>query len=467
MKYLRFFLILIVVVGLLGLSPSNTQGQTFVSYVSGITLQNLSNQPAVVTARYYDQAGVDTFSTTDTIAAFGVKDYSTIPAPAGFNGSVVITSDRSVGAVSTLRGDNRGRGAYIGASSGATEINIPILMKNWGSSRWNTWFAVQNIDSADATVEVNYAACAPAVDDTATIKPGAMKTFDQADAACLGANPVLTSGIVRSTNGKNLAVIVAQESSVVNASLVSSGFPAGSTNPVVPLMNSNNPTTTGWRTAISIFNQGNSSTNVTLTYIKTDGTSCTETQTIASKQARVFGGNNLISGAPGGVTLTCAVGQRVVGSAYVSANSTNQLLVATVNQDRGGLASAYGAIAPTAGTPKVFFPQIQDRNGATSQWASSLMIFNAGSTNVFVKCTFANTSYTSVSGSLGPNRAWENLHRGNIAQGYVGSGECTAYTTSSYTTVDTSARILGVANVRGTGTSFDLMMSYEGVNTAP
>jgi hypothetical protein len=467
MKFIRFFLVMVFVFGLLGLSSSNTQGQTFASYVSGITLQNLSNQSASVSVNYYDQNGAIIHSTSDNIAAFGVKDYATIPAPAGFNGSVVISSDRSVGAVSTLRGDNRGRGAYIGASTGATEINLPILMKNWGSSRWNTWFAVQNIDTSDATVEVNYASCAGSVNDSATIKPGAMKTFNQATAACMGSNPVLTSGIVRSTNAKNLAVIVAQESSVVNAGLVSSGFPAGSTNPVVPLMNSNNPNTTGWRTAISIFNQGNSSTNVTLTYIKTDGSSCTETQTIASKQAKVFGGNNLITGAPAGVTLTCGVGQRVIGSAYVSANSTSQPLVATVNQDRGGLASAYGAIARTVGTPKVFFPQIQDRNGASSQWASSLMIFNAGTGNVYVKCTFANTSYTATSGVLGPNRAWEDLQRGKISAGYVGSGECTAYTNSSYNVVATTARILGVANVRGTGDSFDLMMSYEGVNTAP
>ena len=73
-------------------------------------------------------------------------------------------------------------------------------------------------------------------------------------------------------------------------------FTSGDTNPVIPLVNANNPDITGWRTAILLFNMGDLSSDVTLTYVKTDGTTCTETQTVPSKQSKTFAGNNLITG---------------------------------------------------------------------------------------------------------------------------------------------------------------------------
>ncbi len=468
-KHVLLALILITSLVLsLTTSPSATSAQSFASYVSGITMQNLEGSSATVTVNYFNQSGSVVHSTTDNIPAFGVKDYATIPTSSGFQGSVVISSDKKVAAVSTLRGDNKGRGAYIGQSSGATTAVLPLLMKNWGASNWNTWFAVQNIGSGDATINVDYAACPGSPDKTISdVKPNSMATFSQATESCLTASKVLTSAVV--TSNQPIIVVVSQESTVVNSSLVSQGFTVGDTNPVIPLMNSNNPDTTGWRTAISIFNMGSSDTDVTVTYVRaSDGSTCQETQTIPSKQSKVFAGNNLIVGAPSGVTLTCPVGQRLVGSAYISGNTASQPLAVTVNQDRGSLSSAYAGFSPSAATPKVVFPQIQDRNGSASQWASSFMILNVGSNPTYVKCTFANTTYTAQSGALGSYKAWEDLQRGKIAPSYVGSGECTAYTNSSYTTVDTSAKIVGVVNIRGTGTGlFDLMMSYEGINVTP
>lgn len=469
----NFLLSLLVISSLFAsllLNTSQTQAQSFVSYVSGITMQNLEGADAEVMVDYYNQSGEPIYQTIDTIAGFGVKDYATIPTSSGFQGSVVISSTKGIAAVSTLRGDNKGRGAYIGMSSGATTAVLPLLMKNWGASNWNTWFAVQNIGSGDANITIDYAACPGTSDKTATgIKPNSMVTFNQATETCFlsSTGKVLTSAVV--TSDQPVIVVVSQESSNVNSSLVSQGFTVGDTNPVIPLMNSNNPDTSGWRTAISVFNMGGSATDVTITYVKSsDGSTCTETQKIEAKQSKVFAGNNLIVGAPTGVTLTCPTGQKLVGSAYISDNTTNQPLAVTVNQDRGSLSSAYAGFSQAAATPKVVFPQIQDRNGAASQWASSFMILNVGSNTTYVKCKFANTTYTAQSGALGSYKAWEDLQRGKISPSYVGSGECTAYTNSNYTTVDTSAKIVGVVNIRGTGSGlYDLMMSYEGINVTP
>jgi len=460
MKTFRISMALIIFCVALGLNTHQAKGQTFAQYISGVTIQNLTSATANVSANYLNSAGTSIFTTTDSIAGFGVKDYASVPVSSGFQGSLILTADNPVGAVSTLRGDNKGRGAYVGSATGGTSVNLPMLMKNWGASQWNTWFAVQNVSSSPASVSVKYSACASAL-ASVPVPAGAMVTFNQANEACLTASKVLTSATVTST--QPVIAVVSQESSVVNSSLVSPGFSSGATNPVIPLMNSNNPTTTGWRTAISLFNQSTSqSTTVVMTYVKAvDGSTCTETQTIPAQQAVGFAGNNLITGQP---YVTCPAGATLIGSAYVSSNSASVPLVATVNQDRGGLGSAYGAFSPSSGSPTIFFPQIQDRNGATNQWASSIMIMNVGPSSVYVKCTFANSAYSPVSGLLAVNKSWENLQRGNIASSYVGSGVCTAYTDNTYTTIATGAKIVGVANVRGLGANFDLMMSYEGIN---
>lgn len=468
MKAGRFVLIVLFLLSLVSFNTSSSKAEAFTAYVSGITMQNLSGSSAEVTVSYYDQTGSLVTSTTDTIDPYGVKDYATVPTNTGFKGSVVISSDQQIGAVSTLRGDNKGRGAYVGYSSGSTSISLPILMKNWGSSSWNTWVSVQNVGNEDATITMDYAACTGTSDKSVTgVKPYTMVTFNQATESCFTNAKVLTSGVITST--QPIVAVVVQESSIVNSMLVSPGFSSGDTAPVMPLMNSNNPDTTGWRTAINVFNNGSSDTDVTMTYINaSDGSTCTETQTVPSKSAKTFAGNNLIVGPPAGVTTSCTIGARIVGSAYISGNSANQPLMATVNQDRGSLASAYGALYPSSGTPKVVFPQIQDRNGAASQWASSFMLMNVSDHTVYVKCTFANSTYAPESGPIDSYKAWENLQRGNISAGYVGSGQCTAYTDSSYNTVDSSAKIVAVVNIRGTGTGlYDLMMSYEGLNVTP
>lgn len=433
-------------------------------------MQNLSSTTETVTADYYDLNGTIVFTSSDSIAGFGVKDYATIPVPtAGFTGSLVISSAVPVGAVTTLRGDLKGRDSYIGVSTGGAPVLLPVIMKNWGSSAWNTWFTVQNTGMANADVQVSYAACTGVNQSKTGLKPNTSVTFAQSAEPCMTAAKTLTSATVTST--QPIVVEVVQESTVVNSLLASPGFSTGDPAPVMPLLNVNNPNTTGWRTAISIFNMGLSPTNVTLTYVNSaDGAICTETSQVTAGNAKVFAGNNLINPPPPGVTTTCTAGQRIIGSAYVSVNSANQPLVATVNQDRGSLASAYGGMAPAAATPKVVFPQIQDRNGAASQWASSFMVMNVSGHGVFVKCTFANTAVTANSGAtaLGDYKSWENLQRGTIAAGYVGSGECTAYTSAAFTTVDTTAKIVAVVNIRGLGVGlYDLMMSYNAINVTP
>ncbi len=374
-------------------------------------------------------------------------------------GALLYLQSQPLGTVSTINGDNKGRGAYIGSTSGSTEVVLPFMMHSWGISGWNTYFSVQNVGSGTATVNINYNSCPGSVNQTLVIEPLAMKIVNQAVEPCM-VGKVITSAKV--TSDEPVLVVVSQESTTVNSALVSNGYSAGSTNPVIPLVNSNNPTVTGWRTAISLFNMDPSlNTVVTLKYVRKDGFECQETRTINANSATEFGGNAFILGSP---ALTCPAGERFIGDAYVISNSNSVELVATVNQDRGTLSSSYSSFNMDDGTPIVAFPRFVNQYGGLEDWDSTFTIMNVGSANTYVKCSYQNQSYESVLGLLEPYGVNEDLPRYDLDANYSGAGVCTAYTDATYTTIDSSAQIIGVVNTRGHGDNNDLMMTYEGIN---
>jgi len=472
MKAVRAVVLLAIIVAALGISSGSVAAEAYASYVSGITMANLSSNPADVVVTYYRggtgaDAGEVADAVSDSIAANGVKDYAAIPVT-NFRGAIVISSNQPVAAISTLTGGGLARGSYVGVQSGSASVLLPFLAKNHGSGQWNTFVAVQNTGSVDTTVNVDYAGCPAAIDDTKIVKPGASVIFDQKLAACLSNG--ITSAVVSST-GEPIAAVVSQESTIKNSALVSTGFGASSTNLIIPLVNSNNPNTTGWRTAITIMNNGDAATTLKLTYKRTDGTTCYETQTIQPKQSNVYAGATLVSGARAGVETDCVPGAKMIGAAYLAApadNSTGQPLVAIVNQDRGSLASAYASSDPSSGTPRLTMPLIMDNNGA-GQWGTSFNIMNVGSATTYVKCVFAGSAYvaTSPAGGLLPNGVFEDLQRGKLGGPKISSATCTAYTTDAYTTIDTAAKIVGVVNERGLVGNGDLMLSYEAFNSVP
>jgi hypothetical protein len=243
---------------------------------------------------------------------------------------------------------------------------------------------------------------------------------------------------------------------------VSNGYSEGSTNPVIPLVNSNNPTTAGWRTAISIFNMDPTlNTEVTLQYVRKDGFVCQETRAINANTATEFGGNAFILGA---TELTCPKGERFIGDAYVVSNSAGVDLVATVNQDRGTLSSSYSSFNMNDGTPIIAFPRFVNQYGGVEDWDSTFTVMNVGNTNVYVKCVYTNQTYESILGLLEPYGVNEDLPRYSLDPNYSGAGVCTAYTDASYTTIDSNAKIVGIVNTRGHGNNNDLMMTYEAIN---
>lgn len=436
MKLLKVFGLVLLVV-LVVAAVAFAQGKF--TYTSGFQVQNLEATDANISVTYYNPDGTVDATATDTISGNSSKTYFPVGASDGFSGSVVVSSDRQVGAVVNVLGTSPSTAgaSYVGTSDGSTTVQLPLLMK--GNSGFDTWFNVQNTSSSTANVTVNYSDGTSA---TATIAAGASASFYQASESH---NSAVFSGII--TSDQPVAAAVVEESSSVMFAY--SGFPSGSTTPVMPLVNANNA---GYITGIQILNGGSSDTDVTVSYTPSDaGTACTETQTIPAGQSATFAlfafGN---SSAQANTTTTCVASERFVGSAKVTTNSTNQDLTAIVNQLKPGVdGEAYGAFDPATATNTVVLPLIMDRN---SGFFTGFNLMNVGS-SASVNCTFTGSSVT-VSDTLDTDAALTAIQLNALADGYVGSATCTA---------GSGGQLLAVVNEVKIGTTDNLLV-YEGIS---
>ncbi len=457
MKKFQIFVVFALLAAMVA-SPSAASAQVFTSYVTGTQVMNLGAADASVIMTYYHvddgsaSAGAQVDQVSDTILTNSSKTY--FPATSPFNGSMVISASEPLGAVVNVQNSTATASAtYVGASTGATTISLPLLMKNNGAVPYYTWFSVQNAGSVDANVSVNYSDCAAPI--TAVVKPNASKHFSQAAEAC-HTSKVFAATI---TSDQPVVVVVLQENTA--KMLAYTGFtPAGtSTNPVLPLINTNN---SGIATGVQIQNAGDTDSEVTLSYMPSlAGTACTETKTIPAKSSLTYALAAFVQPTTGS---TCIPGERFIGSATVTTNSASMPLVAIVNQSKTAYAGAYGGFNPLNGTPKLIMPLLSDRQGVNN-YNSGFSVMNVGGGTTFVKCAFTSTAYT-VSGELEVGEALTPNLSGAIAVNYVGSGTCIAYTDATYATVDTAARIVAVVNRTGRTTA-DRFGVYEGINVQP
>jgi hypothetical protein len=452
MKSLRILLILIIVVAAVGFTQHSAKAGSF-TYTSSINLQNLENTEADITIYFYNQDGSENITPVeDTIDPLGSKVYFPIPANTGFNGSVVIESSTQVASVSNIHGNNfAANAAYVSSDQDqvSTKVLVPTLMK--GNSGYNSWFNVQNAGTGDATIKITFSD-GTSITPANPIAMGAAMTFDQATDGL--AHPKVFSAVVESTNSQELAVTVVVESTKIM--MAYNGFSTTSKFPVMPLVNANNA---GYQTGVQIQNAGDAPTEVTVSYTPSlAGTACTETQTIANGQSNTFA-LYPFAGAPlSGMTTTCIGGARFIGSAKVTTNSTNQDLVAQVNQFKGTLnGEAYDGFDPTEATSDVVLPLIMNAN---SGYWTSINLMNVGNTSATVTCTF--TPYGSValptlSTTLDPDEGISWLQNAPDEFGttkYIGSATCTAPGTE----------IVAIVNELGASTTADQLLVYEGIN---
>lgn len=432
-KRLFIFLLTTITALLLFVSTANAQ---FASYTSGFQVANLSNSTAAIVITYYNQDGTVDATVNDTIAANASNTYFPLDASAGFNGSVVISSDQEVAAITNVLGDGGAAGAsYESFSAGAPSVSLPIIMK--GNFGFDTWFNVQNSGTSQADVTVTYAntACT----ENATIEAGAAATFDQSTNSCLTSGYVGAATVtVADTASDSIVATVMQQNGT--QLLAYNGFTGGSTNPVMPLVQANN---FGFSTGIQIQNTGGSSTNVTVTYAAgSAGTNCTEQKSIPAGASKTFALE---------ATCTKLNGPTFVGAATVTGNSSGQPLAAIVNQSNfSNSGSAYNGINPANATSTVNFPLIMKDNFG---YFTGFNVYNAGGSSASVNCTFS-------AGSNKPANFTQSIPSGGVHTAvqtgtgqYVGSATCTA----------SGGTLVGVANELGNAAG-DQFFAYGGFN---
>lgn len=450
MKLIKGLLVVIMVVALFGM-PHPASAQIY-TYTSGYQVQNLSTSMATITITYYNQqtdttgtgtTGVQVFSATDSIDGLKSKTYFPVHAPAGFKGSVVISSSAPLASIANIVATGVGNASYVGSTGGSTTAYLPLLMK--ANAGIYTWYSVQNTSASNATVNVAYSdgtSVGPVV-----IKPSASYVFKQQSET--HSLKVFSATL---TSTQPVAVVVVQEGTVVKTILAQTGFDAGETNALMPLINANN---SGYNTGVQIQNIGTADTDITVSYTPVPGlgTACTETRTITKGASVTFALFAFAQAAP--TTASDCVKARFVGGAQITGNTTSQPVVAVVNQTTSKIAGAYDSFAPTKATGKIVLPLIMDRN---SGWYTGFTLANVGNAAVHVVCTFTNTSYQVV-GDLDPSGVLLDIQLNKIADRYVGSGSCTATGTGE-------TKIVAVVNEIAPGTG-DTLLVYEGINVTP
>lgn len=462
MKYLRLLIVFAFVLAALGAQAERVDAMKF-SYTSGYQIQNLANSAAIIDLTYYNAqtsdpaSGGTALSQPVTISALGSATFFPIHATDGFKGSVVISSNTPVASIVNLVGSYQGvqigNSSYVGLSSGATQINLPLLHKdNYG---YDSWFSVQNAGALNATVNVAYSDGVNV--GPVTIKPGASYTFDQMTETHPATAKVFAAKV---TSDQPIVVVVVQErlTDANKLILAYTGFDGGETNAVMPLINTNNY---GFITGVQVQNVGAQASNITVTYYpsknangQTVGTQCTETLSVAAGASTTFGLTAFDGTGKTAGTSTC-VKQTFVGSAQITSNSANQPVVTIVNQATSTAAGAYGSFIPSRSTSKVVLPLIMDRNYG---WYTGFNLMNVGDAPVTVTCTFTNTSYT-ITKNLAVGEAVNDVQNNKIGNRYVGSGTCTAVGTGS-------PKIAAVVNEISPDNADNLLV-YEGINVTP
>lgn len=444
-KIVRLVLVAALLIGTVAIfQPQVAQAQTkFPSYISGIQVANLSNSVAtVVLTAYRESDGAqDGSPLQDTIPVNGSKTFFPIAnVSVGFKGSFVISSNQNIAAISNILSSDYSAGAsYVGRSAGSTTVLLPLLHKD--NSDHTSWFSVQNTSpSTVANITIKYSSGLG--DVTAQIPPNASKTFYQSQEA----HPIKVFAATITSDQPIVASAIQETSKVMYAY---TGFASGVTEPVFPLINSNNR---GTVTGVQIQNAGSAATTVTLSYTPSpgsgNGAACSETQTIAPGASNTFALKAFNQSEQG---ENCADLARFVGSAKVTSNSASQPLVGIANQYLPGVnGGAYSSFSAADAGESVTMPLIRDRHGPA--YFTGFNLQNVGSSATTVNCTYSNSSVTE-SATLQPGEALNALQGGRIAQGYVGSATCTG---------GSGAQLVAVVNQLQVGTT-DSFYVYEAV----
>jgi hypothetical protein len=462
------------------LMPFAASAQTSVTG-SGFQVQNLDEaNPAAIVITYYNSDGTVNATQNATLPAGGALTFFNgaggtvaMQATAGFRGSVVISSDRPIAAITNLIGTGIG-GSYGGFASGNQTVSVPLVTRNnFGNT---TVLTVQNTGSAATNVTVTYnpgVVGNAGVTDTATIAPGAAATFSQADKAALG-DRFVGSASVSADAGGSIVAIVDQEG---NGQLLTyNGFTASAPSIAVPLLVANN---FGGLTGLQIQNSGTAEAAVTVTYtpntVTTPGTAASVCGTPPATSVSIpAGGSKTLIQAGGSAAegfdnffATC----RYVGGATISTASAGASLSAIVNQISGASASSYESFSTAAATGTIKVPLAMANNFGN---LSGIQIQNVGSASTDITLTYGPNTVTGADACGTPVARTATLAAGSSATfiqsgaGGASDGFDSQFATCRYVgsaTVSSTAgsKVVAIVNQAGSGGG-DSLFTYNAFN---
>jgi len=471
----KIFCILFVIILLcLTCKPVSAEGPS--TYETTVTVTNVSEDGGEIFLNFVNPDGSHQSEIlSSSIDALETKLFNTFPIASGFTGSMIISSNVPLASSSniigkTADGSTMNYASYVGVSSGASSVFLPLLMdSNYG---FNTYYSVQNTGSTEANVTINYSDNL-SVPTITNLKPGAAVIIDNNTES----HSARKFSATLETEGEIAVTVVEWADGSYGTQLSAyNGFPEnyGTTNPIIPMVNQNNY---GFWTSIPIQNLGNVASVVTLTYIPTKaGTTCTEKLTIPAGGLAEFGAYAHVF-SPQTSGTTCTLGEKFVGIAIVTGNSQNVPLIGLMNQSTTiradyEKAGALMSINPDLATAKIVFPESYQWFGNDSWWSSITVTNVSGSTLTAGDITCrgigsANGSSVDIQwsnpSSLSNGSGWiTDLFNnwGPLPNGFMGSVICESASVG---------KIVGTLNNLG-HTASDTLDSYtlsEGLNVTP
>jgi hypothetical protein len=218
-------------------------------------------------------------------------------------------------------------------------------------------------------------------------------------------------------------------------------------------------------TGIQIQNAGDAPTDITVTYTPAltsaggKGTACTQSMpNVGPGESANFGVNAILTPFR---NSNCNNPDGFIGWADVSQNSSNQPLVAIVNQAEinQAISSAYTGFNPANATSQVNIPLIVKDlplPGGANLF-TGLNLVNVGTAVANVTCSFANTS-VALNLVIQPDEVVNLVQTGGtdaLPDDYVGSAICLG---------GTDDKIVAIVNESQFGGVGDFLLTYEGFN---
>jgi hypothetical protein len=431
--------------------------------VSAFAVQNLSSATASVTVQFMNTDGTEFTQAGETrqIAPLSLGNFA-MPAslPAGWKGSVVVTSDQEVAAITNLMtgagatpegfasniGMGTGAAGYVGETGNT--MYLPFILRERNGR--NTMFAVQNAGGAATTVTITYYNISGAVVHSLTknLQPGQSEIRSQStdDTAFL---PAGFMGSVIASATQPLAAVAYDLTDGVIYSY--NGIPNPSTTMYLPFMVGNR---SNQNTAYFLQNVSNNPANISVRYVGSSPSGpvdVTHTVNIAAKGGWNQG-QNTVPGLPAGF----------LGSATVT---SSQQIVGIVNHSYGGFSeigkkAAYNPVA--AGSKNIKLPYVLRNRGNKTQ---GVIVQNIDNVATNVTFTFtplaggANGAALTKTVTIGPKGFW---NFGTDWADFAGM-QNGAYGVATVTS--DNGNIVAIVNTfRTDNLTDDTLGSYNGVN---